>query len=267
VTKETAFVHALTNAALVHIIARACSHGELPSLCGCDNRLQGQEISEGKQWGGCSDNVEFGKTFAKKFLDAIEIENLQNDTDHALVKLHNNKVGRLVVNDGMVTRCKCHGVSGSCSSQTCWRRLPDISTVSNSIKKKFEKAVKVSVQTSKEEVPATLREVSDNSVPPSSTLVFMKNSINYCISQKGYTRNRKCIPQDIKTQLDGSDQNVLNGTVYEAGLSACEGLCCNGEYEEETQVLVTSCNCKFFWCCNIVCQNCQTKSATFRCTS
>jgi hypothetical protein len=96
VTKETAFVHALTNAALVHIIARACSHGELPSLCGCDNRLQGQEISEGKQWGGCSDNVEFGKTFAKKFLDAIEIENLQNDTDHALVKLHNNKVGRLV---------------------------------------------------------------------------------------------------------------------------------------------------------------------------
>ena len=98
-TKETAFVYAMTNAAVVHAVAKACSDGELKE-CGCDNQLQGQLTEQGWQWGACSDNVEFGNMFAKQFLDARETENIENKTDNqlgqALVNLHNNGVGRSV---------------------------------------------------------------------------------------------------------------------------------------------------------------------------
>lgn len=89
----------MTSAAMVHAITRACSDGRLQN-CSCDNRLQGQNIQQGWQWGGCSDDVEFGIMFTRSFLDARETENVANKTDkelsQALVNLHNNGVGRSV---------------------------------------------------------------------------------------------------------------------------------------------------------------------------
>lgn len=99
VSKETAFVHALTSAFMVHIVTKACSDGILAD-CGCDTRLQGQQTQQGWQWGACSDDVDFGNTFARRFLDVRETEGIENKTEkqleQTLVKLHNNGVGRKV---------------------------------------------------------------------------------------------------------------------------------------------------------------------------
>ena len=46
------------------------------------------------QWGGCSDNVEFGRKFSREFIDASE-----NARDlRCAVNVHNNEAGRLVLN-------------------------------------------------------------------------------------------------------------------------------------------------------------------------
>ena len=98
-TKEAAFTHALTSAAMVYAITKACSEGKIQN-CGCDTRFNGQVTSQGWQWGGCSDDVDFGAQFAHSFLDVRETEDIGQKNDNelglSLVNLHNNAAGRRV---------------------------------------------------------------------------------------------------------------------------------------------------------------------------
>ncbi|CAH1641771.1 unnamed protein product [Spodoptera littoralis] len=54
-SRESAFVHALSAAALAHAVARACSRGEL-NECSCDSRVR-KRTPRHWQWGGCSEAV------------------------------------------------------------------------------------------------------------------------------------------------------------------------------------------------------------------
>ena len=79
------------------------------------------------KWGGCSDNVKFGEEVSRQFLDSGEV-----GTDpRTLANLHNSEAGRVAVKKTMKTLCKCHGVSGSCATQTCWRQLSDFRSEMN----------------------------------------------------------------------------------------------------------------------------------------
>ena len=109
-TREAAFVHAITAAGVAHALTRACSAGELDD-CGCDRTVRGAS-PEGFQWAGCSDNVHFGTSFSRTFVDAREHRfskrkpkaNLngtaavqqQMQIWRALMNLHNNEAGRKV---------------------------------------------------------------------------------------------------------------------------------------------------------------------------
>jgi hypothetical protein len=44
------------------------------------------------QWGGCSDNVDFGERVARRFIDGLET----GEDARAVTNLHNNDVGRKV---------------------------------------------------------------------------------------------------------------------------------------------------------------------------
>lgn len=57
------------------------------------------EGTGGWEWGGCSDNIEYAMSFAKKFVDSPEEQVLKrkpNDPE-AIMNLHNNQAGRLVI--------------------------------------------------------------------------------------------------------------------------------------------------------------------------
>ena len=51
-SKETAFLYAVTSAGVVHVVAKACSSGNLTE-CNCDLYSQGGDTPEGWKWGGC----------------------------------------------------------------------------------------------------------------------------------------------------------------------------------------------------------------------
>ena len=51
-SKETAFLYAITSAGVVHVVAKACSSGNLTE-CNCDQLSQGGDTPEGWKWGGC----------------------------------------------------------------------------------------------------------------------------------------------------------------------------------------------------------------------
>ncbi|XP_050704663.1 protein Wnt-2-like [Eriocheir sinensis] len=139
-SREAAYMYAVTSAGVTHSVTTACFRGNI-STCGCDDRRRGRYSSSGWKWGGCSADIRFGVRFAKKFLDAREVEG----DGRALMNLHNNRAGRRAVRSGMRTECKCHGVSGSCTVKTCWKTLPPFTFIGKHLFHKYRKAKSVSV--------------------------------------------------------------------------------------------------------------------------
>lgn len=93
-SREAAFVYAISSAGVVYAITRACSQGDLKA-CGCDPLKRGRAKDERGEfdWGGCSDNINYGIRFAKAFVDAKE---KKVKDARALMNLHNNRCGRMV---------------------------------------------------------------------------------------------------------------------------------------------------------------------------
>ena len=76
---------------------------------------------------------------ARQFLDGQE----SGADPVSLVNLHNNAAGRVAVKKTMRRMCKCHGVSGSCATQTCWRQISDFKAVGEYLRKGYKRALKV----------------------------------------------------------------------------------------------------------------------------
>lgn len=101
--RETAFIYAITSAAVTHSIARACSEGSIES-CTCDYSHQSRspQMSNNMgtqvvgvrdwEWGGCSDNIGFGFKFSRDFVDTGE----RGRSLREKMNLHNNEAGRIV---------------------------------------------------------------------------------------------------------------------------------------------------------------------------
>ncbi len=109
-TPETAFIYALTSASVMHNIAKACSKGELRE-CGCDknqpiirsrsllkSQLNSTFSNDGFEWGGCSDDLKFGRNISMSFIDKQEML-ITRRRIVRMVNLHNNEAGRQVIDN------------------------------------------------------------------------------------------------------------------------------------------------------------------------
>lgn len=96
-TKETAFITAISSAAVAEAVIRACSMG-IWSDCSCDTRSPPARSSGSDwKWSGCSDNVEYGLWFSRQFNDAPEeIKRKDARSVKDAMNLHNKAAGRAV---------------------------------------------------------------------------------------------------------------------------------------------------------------------------
>jgi len=257
--RESAFLYAISSAGVAHAVTRSCSRGVLKS-CGCDRSVYSHP--DGHSWIGCSDNIHFGKAYSKIFVDAsegrldkfkrrkhvkksIQIVKWQQRLARKVINLHNYEVGRQVLEELMRIQCKCHGVSGSCEMRSCWRTLPKFHEVGNKLKKKFDTAVRVNY------AKARLRTTDEDARVASSTdLVYINQSPSYCTTAVRHgsygTKGRLCSA--------------------EAGRAdSCSDLCCGRGYQTEMEEMKERCNCKFQWCCKVVCKTCVSSQIKTRC--
>ncbi len=90
----------------MHNIAKACSKGELTD-CGCDKsqptirprtmlKPQSNSTTDGFEWGGCSDDLKFGRNVSMSFIDKQETV-ITKRRIVQMVNLHNNEAGRQVI--------------------------------------------------------------------------------------------------------------------------------------------------------------------------
>uniref|UniRef100_H2YME7 Protein Wnt n=1 Tax=Ciona savignyi TaxID=51511 RepID=H2YME7_CIOSA len=155
-TRERSFVYALSSAAVAYAITRDCSLGNIVG-CGCDQTWpQRAPFNQSFDWGGCSDNIRWGVEMSKLFVDAQEYERgrqkrigrnrrrrRKREINERTVNLNNNKFGREAILSGMGKKCRCHGISNSCESMTCWRTLPSFRKVGRILKRSYSTAVQV----------------------------------------------------------------------------------------------------------------------------
>ncbi|XP_059202565.1 protein Wnt-8a-like [Centropristis striata] len=255
-TRETSFVHAISAAGVMYTLTKNCSMGDFDN-CGCDDSRIGQTGGRGWIWGGCSDNVAFGEKISKQFVDALE----GGHDSRAAVNLHNNEAGRLAIKATMRRACKCHGVSGSCSIQTCWMQLADFREVGNYLKTKHEHAKKLEM----DKKPARVGNSADNRGAmahafrgiPRTELIYLEDSPDYCVKNQSVgfpgTEGREC--------LKGSK----NMSQWER--KSCRRLCfdCGLKVVEKRIEVVSSCNCKFHWCCTVKCDKCTQVVTKYYC--
>ena len=77
------------------------------------------------------------------------------------------------------TKCKCHGISGSCSVRTCWKGASELATIAATLKMRYMSASKVvrrRVGSRKQFVP------KDMDLRPirKEELIYMAGSPDYC---------------------------------------------------------------------------------------
>lgn len=151
-------MNAVAAAGVTHSLARACARG-LVEDCGCGptprgapNVVSRERINGQPQkflWAGCSDNLRYGNSFGRRFVDLSDRHKDPRcpsslwQQSRALMNLHNNRVGRRLLATSQRRECKCHGVSGSCVTKTCWRVVPNFSSFALQLKDKYEHAQQV----------------------------------------------------------------------------------------------------------------------------
>ncbi|CAN8210854.1 unnamed protein product [Coccothraustes coccothraustes] len=248
-TKETAFVSAVTAAGLVHSVTRSCSAGNMTE-CSCDVTLRhGGSASEGWHWGGCSDDIHYGMSFSRKFLDA-PFKNATGKSGSGLVamNLHNNEAGRQAVAKLMSVDCRCHGVSGSCAVKTCWKTMSSFEKIGRFLKEKYENSIQISDRLKKK---LRRKEKSQRKIPiGKEDLLYVNKSPNYCV-------------EDQKLGIPGTQGRECNRTSQ--GPEGCNLLCCGRGYNTHVVRHVERCECKFVWCCYVRCRRCETMTDVHTC--
>lgn len=151
------------------------------------------------------------------------------------------------VKNHMRTECKCHGLSGSCTLKTCWRKMPIFRHVGIILKQKFDGAIQV--QSSND--GKRLETVLDTLKPPAKAdIVYSEKSPLFCkrnrkIGSLG-TKGRECIPDSM-------------------GVGGCDLLCCQRGYSTHKMTIRDNCKCRFIWCCDVRCETCMREKTIYRC--
>nr|XP_025745857.1 protein Wnt-9b [Callorhinus ursinus]XP_025745918.1 protein Wnt-9b [Callorhinus ursinus] len=242
--KETAFLYAVSSAALTHTLARACSAGRM-ERCTCDDS-PGLESRQAWQWGVCGDNLKYSTKFLSNFLGPK-----RGSKDlRARADAHNTHVGIKAVKSGLRTTCKCHGVSGSCAVRTCWKQLSPFRETGQALKLRYDSAVKVSSATNEALgrlelwAPARPGSPTKGLAPRSGDLVYMEDSPSFCRPSKYSpgTAGRACSRE-----------------------ASCSSLCCGRGYDTQSRLVAFSCHCQVQWCCYVECQQCVQEELLYTC--
>ncbi|XP_076458512.1 protein Wnt-1-like [Babylonia areolata] len=256
--RETAFIYAITSAGVSHAVARACSEGALHT-CSCGGYRVGRERTpRGEQqweWSGCSDNVDFGVRFSRRFVDVVE----RGRDFRYLMNLHNNHAGRVHVKRGMQKECKCHGMSGSCAIRTCWMRLSPFRHVGRGLRDRYDGATRVlpgnegnvRTQALRRRKRPLFQPADPRHKPPTRRdLVYFDTSPSFC-------------HRDVTLGFRGTGGRECN--VSSMGTDGCDLMCCGRGFESQTYVARERCSCTFHWCCQVRCHVCSVTKTRHTC--
>lgn len=298
-------------------ITRACSRGELKN-CACYVNNEKPATTTGPE--GCHENVVYGRKLSRIFVDSREyfdltkIEALKipsrskeyNEmSERRLMNLHNNEVGRRVspshpaaqirlrasipsclqvIMQNLKKKCKCHGVSGSCSMRVCWLIMPEFRVVGDELRRQYEAASKINKPKAVERVELLKTLVAKRSTRSaiqhnySNELLYIRNSPDYCKSNGRLgtlgTRGRMCSSVESTASNNATTAAVSTGNFDSDGSfldqasspnEMCDYICCGRGFYSKLVETQEDCECKFQFCCTVTCKKCKKVTVQYFC--
>lgn len=235
--RESAFLYAITSAGVAHSITTACSSGVYRS-CGCDTSKRPRPTGDWK-WSGCHSNVKFGASFTMKFANARDTKD--GSTARKKMNRHNIRAGVRALAKLTLKKCKCHGVSGSCEVKTCWmKHAKDFDTIGQHVRTKYREAIEM-VKVDKGKKVLQVKDARSRK-PTSAELIYYEPSPNFCDTNP-------------TSGTPGTSGRVCN--ITSSDIDGCNLLCCGRGYDVQLVNEMTKCNCRFVWCCHVVCESCK----------
>ncbi|XP_028143243.1 protein Wnt-4 isoform X1 [Diabrotica virgifera virgifera] len=221
--RETSFMHSLSASAFMYLVAKACAAGKLEN-CKCASHGK-SDNSSNWQWGGCGDNTKFAKNLTFRFFQLRR----KGDVNQSLFR-HNSEIGMRVVIRNEEKVCKCHGLSGSCTYKTCFKKIRPFDTIVKELKNHYHNAIKVESSNNYQ-----LKKKGNR-----KNLLYLENSPNFCPSTVG----RRC-------------EDVVN----------CDTLCCGRGFSTKTTKVKETCKCR--WrnesLYQVTCQQCERDEIIYIC--
>ncbi|NXX94948.1 WNT7A protein, partial [Centropus bengalensis] len=182
------------------------------------------------------------------------LEVFSNSCDSVTALTHHSLFFQIqILEENMKLECKCHGVSGSCTTKTCWTTLPKFRELGYILKDKYNEAVQVEpVRASRNKRPTFLKIKKPLSYrkPMDTDLVYIEKSPNYC-------------EEDPVTGSVGTQGRMCNKTAQQS--NGCDLMCCGRGYNTHQYSRVWQCNCKFHWCCYVKCNTCSERTEVYTC--
>lgn len=154
--------------------------------------------------------------------------------------------------------CKCHGVSGSCTTKTCWQQLSSFRFIGLYLKRKYVRAFNVDFQNGALHQTTRRRTRTGIARIKNTDLVYLNASPDYCKRNESGNgmMGRQCVrPRD----RDSASREERK---------SCTNLCrsCGLNVRKRMVTMKTSCLCEFHWCCAVRCQICEEQKAVLTCT-
>ncbi|NXE68554.1 WNT11 protein, partial [Calcarius ornatus] len=239
-TRESAFVYALSAAAISHTIARACTTGDLPG-CSC-GPIPGETPGPGYRWGGCADNLNYGLIMGSKFSDAPMKMKKSGSQANKLMHLHNSEVGRQCWSCGEV-QCLYQLAEGAGFSKIALKSFGLLKTVAVCIQQQLPPAI-----------PAGRREDFFsflNCYASDYSHIWHKLLLTACIQWRDNIYHHFPSSRQCNKTSNGSD--------------SCDLMCCGRGYNPYMDKVVERCHCKYHWCCYVTCKKCERTVERYVC--
>ena len=147
-------------------------------------------------------------------------------------------------------KCKCHGLSGSCSTKICWIQQPSFRQVGRLIMSKYNHAVRMTVVKNKKGRQRLRPKQRDGKKISNVDLIYYDNSPKFC-------------EPDLANGSHGTKGRECNISSEE--MDGCKLLCCGRGYNIQRVVRTTNCNCVFVWCCQVKCNKCESIQNLYTC--
>ena len=144
-----------------------------------------------------------------------------------------------MIDTNMRVKCKCHGVSGSCTSKVCWNTMPKLVEIGNIVFEHYSNTKLMAYSQKRRRLRPTKKQPRK---PSNLELVYLQESVDYC-------------EQNKKHGSLGTHGRLCNKTSLEE--DGCALLCCGRGYQTMERISRGNCNCRFEWCCEVVCETCR----------
>ena len=149
--------------------------------------------------------------------------------------------------------CKCIGISGSCTIQTCTSELPNLTVLGTDIWDIYKNDT-CNATTRYLPLPNGAQSTQEvcGGMEISPVLMYTEESPDYCVQHPSYgslgTAGRECDP-------------------HSTGLESCENLCtrCGRDHKVVQELSTETCYCEFVYCCEIRCHTCSRTREYYVC--